>query len=186
MFTGTGRVSEPTGGTCWNGSLVIPLQRQASRYPPTPAPRGLHAVRPDDLAAHQRPAPGGRSSGPHGGARTRPGPATGVPATMAASPQLLIRRGHGPPTTSRRGSCIHSSSALHVLCRRPRRASRRSRQGHASRGERPERRQGHAARTMDRLVVHLRHVRGPSLKTRARRLPTWTDGRITLTTERPA
>ncbi|MGP4011967.1 hypothetical protein [Streptomyces sp. 4N124] len=37
-----------------------------------------------------------------------------------------------------------------------------------------------------RLVVHLHHVRGPSLRKLARRLPAWTDGRITLTTERPA
>jgi hypothetical protein len=37
-----------------------------------------------------------------------------------------------------------------------------------------------------RLVVHLHHVRGPSLQKLARRLPAWTDGRITLITERPA
>jgi hypothetical protein len=37
-----------------------------------------------------------------------------------------------------------------------------------------------------RYVVHLHHVRGPSLKKLARCLPAWTGGRVTLTTERPA
>ncbi|PSK67617.1 hypothetical protein B0E53_00427 [Micromonospora sp. MH33] len=35
------------------------------------------------------------------------------------------------------------------------------------------------------LAVHLHHVRGPSLKKLARRLPEWTNGRLTLTTTRP-
>ena len=37
-----------------------------------------------------------------------------------------------------------------------------------------------------KLVVHLHHIRGPSLRKLARRLPAWTGGRITLTTEHPA
>lgn len=37
-----------------------------------------------------------------------------------------------------------------------------------------------------RLAVHWHHVRGPSLKTLADRLPAWTDGRIVLTSTRPA
>jgi hypothetical protein len=37
-----------------------------------------------------------------------------------------------------------------------------------------------------RYAVHLHHVRGPSLKKLARCLPAWTEGRVTLTTERPA
>lgn len=36
-----------------------------------------------------------------------------------------------------------------------------------------------------RLAVHLHHVRGPSLNRLARSLPAWTNGRITLGTERP-
>jgi hypothetical protein len=36
------------------------------------------------------------------------------------------------------------------------------------------------------LAVHWHHVRGPSLKTLATRLPTWTDGRIVLSSTRPA
>jgi len=35
------------------------------------------------------------------------------------------------------------------------------------------------------FAVHWHHVRGPSLRKLATRLPTWTDGRITLTTTRP-
>ncbi|WP_052849332.1 hypothetical protein [Streptomyces avicenniae] len=36
------------------------------------------------------------------------------------------------------------------------------------------------------LAVHLHHVRGPSLRKLAARLPTWTDGRTALTAARPA
>jgi hypothetical protein len=36
------------------------------------------------------------------------------------------------------------------------------------------------------IAVHWHHVRGPSLKKLARRLPAWTEGRITLTSARPA
>ena len=36
------------------------------------------------------------------------------------------------------------------------------------------------------LAVHCHHVRGPSLKKLAQRLPAWTDGRIALTSGRPA
>lgn len=35
------------------------------------------------------------------------------------------------------------------------------------------------------LAVHTHHVRGPSLRKLATQLPTWTDGRITLTSTRP-
>lgn len=35
------------------------------------------------------------------------------------------------------------------------------------------------------LAVHWHHVRGPSLGTLARRLPTWTGGRIVLTSDPP-
>jgi hypothetical protein len=35
------------------------------------------------------------------------------------------------------------------------------------------------------LAVHWHHVRGPSLKTLANRLPTWTEGRIVLSSTRP-
>jgi len=36
------------------------------------------------------------------------------------------------------------------------------------------------------IAVHWHHVRGPSLKKLANRLPTWTEGRIALTSARPA
>jgi hypothetical protein len=35
------------------------------------------------------------------------------------------------------------------------------------------------------IAVHRHHVRGPSLKKLANRLPAWTDGRIALTSARP-
>lgn len=36
------------------------------------------------------------------------------------------------------------------------------------------------------IAVHVHHVRGPSLEKLARRLPAWTEGRIALTSTRPA